>query len=67
MSVYSSSEESSEAADEYEGSSANCYECWKVFQGEEKTRAVGCDTPTADGGSTQNVQMWISGGKHPRK
>ena len=45
MSMYSSSEESSEAADENEGSSANCYECWKVFQGEEKTRAVGCDTP----------------------
>ena len=44
MSVYSSSEVSSKAADEYEGSSAN-YECWKVFQGEEKTRAVGCDTP----------------------
>ena len=45
MSMYSSSEESSEAPDDYEGSSANCYECWKVFQEEEKRRAVGCDTP----------------------
>ena len=36
MGMYSSSEELSQTADEYEGSSANCYECWKVFQGEEK-------------------------------
>ena len=45
MSMYSSSKELSKTPDEYEGSSANCYKCWKVFQGEEKTRAVGCNTP----------------------
>ena len=43
MSMYSSSEELSEAPDEYEGSSANS--CSEVLQGEEKARAVGCDTP----------------------
>ena len=44
MSVCSSSEETSKAGDEYKGSSANCYECWKVLQGEEKRRAGGCKT-----------------------
>ena len=66
-SVYSSSEESSEAGDEYEGSSANCMNAGRCSKVKKKEEQWGAIKSTADGGSTQNGQMWIFWGKCLRK